>query len=104
MTRKVLHGVAVSAGIAIGRAFYLHRGMHADPVDGFVPFYRIDAEITRLDAAFEATHTEIEEARKRLDPKQKEQLGILAAHSMICKDPKFVDAARTNIRDKNLPA
>ncbi|SBV94762.1 Phosphoenolpyruvate-protein phosphotransferase [uncultured delta proteobacterium] len=104
MTRKVLHGVAVSAGIAIGRAFFLNRGSRADFVDGFVPLYRMDAEIFRLDAAFAATHEEIENAQKRVAPDQKEQLGILAAHLMICKDPKFITAARANIREKNLPA
>ena len=104
MTRKVLHGVAVSAGIAIGKAFFLHRGMNANPEDGTVPLFRIEAEIVRLNVAFETAHAELENAQQRLDPAQKEQIGILAAHSMICKDPKFIAAAQAEIRTKNLSA
>lgn len=104
MMRKILHGVAVSAGIAIGRAFFLNRGVHAESADGFVPQYRMDAEILRLDSAFEAACAEIEDAQRRTDPAQKEQLGIMAAHLMICKDPKFIAAARTNVQTKYLPA
>ena len=104
MTRKVLHGVAVSAGIAIGRAFFLHRELPAKATEGVVPPSRAEVEISRLNAAFEATHMEIENAQKQLDPTQKEQLGILAAHSMICKDPKFIDAAHANIHSRRLSA
>ncbi|CAK7042659.1 MAG: Phosphoenolpyruvate-protein phosphotransferase [Desulfovibrio sp.] len=104
MMRKVLHGVAVSAGIAIGKAFFLNRGSQADPADGRVPPHRIHMETMRLEDAFAATAHEIEEAQKRLNPEQQEQAGILAAHLMICKDPKLVDNALAGIRERSLPA
>lgn len=104
MRRKVLHGVAVSAGIAIGKAFFLGRSSHADSSDGRIPAHRIQAEIARLEEAFAATCREIEEAKARIDPEMQDQLGILAAHLMICKDPKFIDSARTSIQDHALPA
>ena len=104
MTRKVLHGVAVSAGIAIGKAFFLHRGINANSESGAIPFFRVDTELSRLNAAIDATYCELENAQKRMDPSQKEQIGILAAHSMICKDPKFVAAARDAVQTKQLPA
>ncbi len=104
MTRKVLHGVAVSAGIALGKAFFLDRGARSADTGGHVPEHRVEAEIFRLNAAFNAAHGEIEEAQKRVDPDQKEQRGILAAHLMICKDPKFIRAAEENIREKSMPA
>ena len=104
MTRKVLHGVAVSAGIAVGKAFFLNRGSLADPVDGRVPTYLIHAEILRLESAFAATAREIEDGQQRLAPDQQDQLDILTAHLMICKDPKLVDAARNGIQEHALPA
>lgn len=104
MTRKVLHGVAVSAGIAIGRAFFLNRGIYALPTEDCVPQYRIETEVIRLDAAFEAACADIAIAQTRVDPAQEEQAGILAAHLMICKDPKFIATARANIREKAMPA
>ena len=104
MKRKALHGVAVSAGIAIGRAFFLNRDSLADQHSGRIPTHRIQEEIARLERAFEATRMEIEEAKNRLDPDMQDQIGILAAHLMICKDPKFIDSARTSIQDNALPA
>lgn len=104
MTRKVLHGVAVSAGIAIGKAFFLNRSCQASPVDGKIPPHLLQPEIARLEEAFAATVHEIEEGRRRLDNEQREQLGILSAHLMICKDPKLIEAARSGIREHGLPA
>lgn len=104
MIRKVLHGVAVSAGIAVGRAFFLNRQADMPSADGFVPRYRIDDEVLRLETAFASVQTNIETAHDLIDPEKAEQRGILAAHLMICKDPKFLETARKNIRDKFLPS
>lgn len=104
MTRKVLHGIAVSAGIAIGKAFFLNRGSQADTVDGRVPTHRIHAELARLQGAFAATVREIEDGQRRLTAEQQGQRGILAAHLMICKDPKLIEAAREGIHKRALPA
>lgn len=104
MKRKALHGVAVSAGIAIGRAFFLNRNSLAERCGGPIPAHRVQEEISRLESAFEATRLEIEEAKSRLDPAMQDQIGILSAHLMICKDPKFIEAARDCIREKSLPA
>ena len=104
MTRKVLHGVAVSAGIAVGRAFFLNRGKREPIADGFVPSYRAEAEILRLDQAFATACQEVEAVRERISSDQKDQLGLLDAHLMICKDPKFIETARRGVREHYLSA
>lgn len=104
MTRKVLHGVAVSAGIAIGRAFFLNRGALATCGGVKIPAHRIRAELLRLENALAATIREIEDGQRRLPPDQQDQFGILAAHLMICKDPKLTDAARAGIAERALCA
>lgn len=104
ITRKVLHGVAVSAGIAIGRAFFLQRKDSAEAEDAR-PLLSLESEIMRMEAAFYAVCADIEDAKNRTDPTaQKEQHGILAAHLMICKDPKFINAAKRGILNKSLAA
>ena len=103
--RKVLHGVAVSAGIAIGRALFLNRNADADAyVAGLTPPDMVEAEIARLEKAVLATENELREACSRIASKQDEQFGILTAHLMICRDQKFLETARTGIRERALPA
>ena len=103
ITRKVLHGIAVSAGIAIGKAFFLQRENENAYAKTVSPL-SLESEIMRMEAAFYAVRTAIEKVKNRLDPTQREQHGILAAHLMICRDPKLLNAAKKNILDKDLTA
>ena len=99
MKRNVLHGIAVSAGIAIGRAYFLTRKKSLESFSRSIDPALVGLELSRLDAAFETTRREIGEAAQRIPPSLKDQAGILAAHLMICKDPKLIDTARKAIRD-----
>ena len=61
MARAVLHGIPVSAGIAIGKSFFLnhrHKGLRHD----LVPLDQVEAEAARLEAAVDAVAAEFEEA------------------------------------------
>ncbi len=99
-----LHGVAVSAGIAIGRAFFLNRGGTAPAQHQRIAPHLFSEEALRLENAVRATRQEIEEAEKRVPPELQEQVGILTAHLMICNDPKLMDAARGLIKEHGYSA
>ncbi len=98
MTSTVLHGIAVSAGIAIGRAFFLNRSSKTSARPQRIPSAHILAEIARLELAVSETKREIAEAEKRVPLVLQDQMGILSAHLMICDDPKLVDTAKNLIR------
>ncbi|GHV53366.1 phosphoenolpyruvate-protein phosphotransferase [Deltaproteobacteria bacterium] len=104
MSHKVLHGVAVSAGIAIGKTFFLRRNNKNGAGKGRIRASHIQTELDRLDNAIGVTGKEIEEAQNRFSPDMREQKDILSAHFMICKDPKFLDASRAKIRDNTMTA
>lgn len=104
MKRNIFHGISVSAGIAIGRAFFLARKFPQVQAAREISPTQTGTELARLDAAFESTRREIEDAGRRIPPSLKDQTGILAAHLMICRDPKLIQAARQAVKSDFLSA
>ncbi len=104
MIRQILHGIAVSAGIAIGRAYFLARQDEKAMVRRKIPVDGVEQEITRLMRALESTRREMEETARRIPPELKDQAGIIAAHLMICRDPKLVQTALNHVRERHFSA
>lgn len=104
MTRKILHGIAVSAGIAIGRAYFLARQGDASATRRKIPADGVEEEAARLIQALDNTCSEMEEAAQRIPPELKDQVGIIAAHLMICRDPKLIQTALAHVRERHFSA
>ncbi|MDR2076822.1 MAG: phosphoenolpyruvate--protein phosphotransferase [Desulfovibrio sp.] len=103
MARVILHGFAVSSGIAMGAAVFPDRAPPAarhdqvDPADA-------PGEIARLRAAFAAAEAEFVEAGRRLPPDLADQAAILTSHLLICQDPKFLAESERRIREQRMNA
>jgi phosphoenolpyruvate-protein phosphotransferase (PTS system enzyme I) len=99
----ILHGVAASAGIAIGNAVIIDRRT----IDRY-PKIRIteglvDDEIKRFDNAIDSSFKQIEEAKKKLESHDvvKDRALILETHLMMLKDPSLTERVKKFVR-KNL--
>ncbi|MDR2161579.1 MAG: phosphoenolpyruvate--protein phosphotransferase [Desulfovibrio sp.] len=101
MARLILTGLAVSSGIALGRAVLTDHSpavIRHDLIDSA----EIKSEIARLRAAFDRTAAEYDEAR--LTSRQNGDVAILASHILICRDPKLAEASERRIRDQKMNA
>jgi len=101
---KILRGIAVSPGVAIGPPLVLNpRGLRL-PARG-ISTDSVPAELDRLDSALDRTRTEAEateaDARARLGPQYAD---ILAAHARMIADPTLRKEARRRIEDERISA
>lgn len=101
---KILKGIAVSAGVSIGRAFFMNRaGTRTVPHQTVVPD-RIDDEVARLEQAFSDERNRLEQARAHIPQELRDHASILTSHIMIADDPKLLGAARKRIREMGIVA
>src|SRR5262245_10253903 len=94
----MLHGVPVSSGVAVGRAFIIRfRGTPAFR-RGLLPEHT-DDEVRRLE---KAARRAADEFRRHADEARGEIAGELAAilevHGLMASDPTFVNAVAERIR------
>lgn len=104
MTREILHGVAVSAGISIGKAFFLNRQSRRHIPRETIPASQVECEINRLTAASNKVRDEFEVARAKVPEELREHGAIIDSHLMICQDPKLMQAAATRVRERGITA
>ncbi|HUQ06125.1 MAG TPA: phosphoenolpyruvate--protein phosphotransferase [Kofleriaceae bacterium] len=97
-------GVAVSAGIAIGRAFLVGRDLikepryHVEPDD-------VEPEMARLNRAIGASDKQLEKIKSKLAASEGESdFHIITAHQLMLKDEHLVDAALGYIKDESINA
>ena len=94
----VVRGMAVSSGVAVGRAFLLH----AEPlpiVPDPIPPERVDAEIEVFHQARADAGTELEELKHRVQEALGEPYaGIFDAQKLVLEDPNLVDQTVQRIR------
>jgi phosphoenolpyruvate-protein phosphotransferase (PTS system enzyme I) len=89
-TRK--QGVAVSAGIAIGRAYLIGRDTLKAPrhhIDGD----DIDTEVARLKKALSAADKQLEKVKTKLASENESDYHIISAHQLMIHDEHLADAA-----------
>ncbi|MFO7729116.1 MAG: phosphoenolpyruvate--protein phosphotransferase [Desulfonatronovibrio sp.] len=104
MAEKILQGIPVSAGIAIGKAYFHNRRGNSAAIRVDIDKGHIHEERQRLEQAFSTALTELETIRKKIPKELKEQSAIIESHIMILKDKKFQKSAGKYIRQKLINA
>lgn len=103
MARAVLHGIAVSTGIAIGKGFFVNQ--KPDSVrHELVPLDRVESETDRLEEALESVAADFAEARRRLPEGLRLHADVLDSHLLICRDPKLGGEALRRVREQRMNA
>ncbi len=99
----ILHGVAASAGIAIGNAVIIDRKAIERYPKIRITEGLVEDEIKRFDNAVEASYRQIEEAKKKLESHNtvKDHAFILETHLMMLSDPSLTERVKKFVR-KNL--
>jgi len=95
-----LHGIAVSQGIAIGRA-HLMAPAALDVKHYLVAADQVEAEIARLKGAVKAVHQELHAIRSELPKDAPPELGaFIDVHSLILSDPMLAEVPQDIIRHR----
>ncbi|MCE9580233.1 MAG: phosphoenolpyruvate--protein phosphotransferase [Deltaproteobacteria bacterium] len=96
-------GIAVSAGIAIGRAYLVGRDSVKTPRH-HIEAEEIEDEIARLKRAITASDRQLEKVKQKLASENESDFHILSAHQMMLHDEHLVDAAINYMRDESINA
>jgi phosphotransferase system enzyme I (PtsI) len=100
----VLQGVAVSPGVAVGKAQCIHEifvGQEPEPLDDAA----VLAQLTRYEAAREAAAADLRVLQKKVRHQVGERAAaIFAVHETILHDPAFTAKVRASIVDSRLSA
>ena len=95
-----LHGIAVSQGIAIGRA-HLMAPAALDVKHYLIAPDQVEAEIERLKSAVKAVHQELHIIRSELPKDAPPELGaFIDVHSLILSDPMLAEVPQDIIRHR----
>jgi len=98
-----LHGLAVSPGIAIGRAMLMsHATLEVSHLT-LAP-RMVDKEIARFDAAIIAVKHELETMRETTEHAPAELAAFIDIHTMFLEDPELVEKPREIIRERRCNA
>lgn len=82
----VLHGVAVGAGVAIGRAHLVVRGMDDVPHQE-LSIEEVPAEVARYEQAIKTTRRQLEQLRTDIPQNAPSELGaFISLHLMLVGD------------------
>ncbi len=104
MSKKVFSGIPVSAGIAIGKTYFLNRGSSTSTIRMDIDEGHVHEEKVRLKQAFSLALAELVKIRKKIPRELKEQLAIIDSHIMILKDKKFQKSTGDYVRKKMINA
>ncbi|MDK2921065.1 MAG: phosphoenolpyruvate-protein phosphotransferase system enzyme [Desulfonauticus sp.] len=104
MARKVIGGIPVSSGIAIGKAFFLNRRRGLVRPRLVLSSSELKDELKRLELAISSVAQEMEEVRKKIPADLKEHEAILNSHLMILKDEKLFGQAKRFIQEQQINA
>lgn len=101
---QILHGMGVSAGIAIGRAVVIEtRG--ADIYRIHLPFEQLEAEVQRLHEGARRAREELKRTRARAGEDLGNELAaIFDAHVLMLSDPSFLGRVEARIRTQQVNA
>jgi len=101
---KVIQGIGVSPGIAIGKAYLLERGRIP------IPYYKlegeesVDKECNRFKEAVSKAERDLEEIKQKIHPELKEHVHVLEVHQMILRDRLIYNDTLNLIREEKLNA
>jgi phosphotransferase system enzyme I (PtsI) len=99
-----LHGAGVGKGIAIGKAFVLHRES-LDIPEYALPRHHLDDEIARFRAAIEAARAQLREIRHHIpSAAPPETAGFIDAHLLMLDDHMLSEAPVATILERQCNA
>lgn len=103
-TSKVIHGIGVSPGIAIGKAYLLERGRIPVPHSVLLGEEAVAQECKRFEDSVSRAVSDLESIRQSIHPDYKDHFHVLEVHQMILKDRLLYDETLRLIREENLNA
>ena len=104
MAEKILSGVSVSSGIAIGKAFFMNRRLLSRIPRQTIAEDLGPLEIARLEKSFEQAAHELAGVRDKVPLELREHALIIDSHLSILKDPKLLSSARKYIEQMHINA
>jgi len=104
MAKRILQGIPVSVGIAIGKAYLLNRDHYCLAPIQNISEELVDKELKRLEDAFNITITHLKKLKSRIPPEQTEYSSIIDTHIMMLEDPKLKNSITKYIKDMKLNA
>ncbi|MBU4193332.1 MAG: phosphoenolpyruvate--protein phosphotransferase [Proteobacteria bacterium] len=104
MAEKILTGIPVSTGIAIGKAFFVNRNHKAHLPRHTVAALAVEGETARLHDAFVAVEAELSAIREQVPAELKDYGLLIDTHILMLKDPKLSGVAGEYIRSLGLNA
>ena len=104
MADKVLTGISVATGIAIGKAFFVNRNHRANLPRQTVAANLVPDEIERLHTAFSAVESELSAVREQVPSELKDYGLLIDTHIIMLKDPKLSGSAEAFIKNLGLNA
>ncbi|MHB8346472.1 MAG: phosphoenolpyruvate--protein phosphotransferase [Acidiferrobacterales bacterium] len=100
----VLHGTGVSSGIAIGKAYVLHRERPEVP-EYALPENLIETEVKRFTAAIDSARSQLERIRDHIPKSAPPEISsIIDTHLLILHDKMVCEAPVDTIRKKRCNA
>lgn len=104
MAPRVLTGIPVSAGVSIGKAFFLNRHRFHQIPRQTIAQELVTTEVERLRLAFEEEQSELAAARDKVPPELKEHAAIIDTHLLISQDPRLFNEARKVVEEMGITA
>lgn len=101
---RIIQGIGVSPGIAIGKAFLLERGRVPIPKDKVEGEDAVAEECLRFEKAVSTAERDLEAIRKGIHRDFKEQAHVLEVHQMILRDRLIYSETLRLIREESLNA
>ena len=99
-----IHGLAVSRGIAIGRAV-LVASSRADVAHYFIDADKVDSEIQRIRVARNSVHEEITRLQRDLPADAPHEIAaLLDVHLMLLQDDQLISGVKSWISERNYNA
>jgi len=104
MADKILTGIPVATGIAIGKAFFINRNHRAHLPRHTVTSDLLSNEINLLRDAFATVEAELRATRAHVPEELKDYGLLIDTHIMMLKDPKLAGVAEEFIKTLGLNA
>jgi len=101
---RLLHGIGVSSGVAVGQAVVVQFELPDVPLR-VVPPAKVEREVTRLRESVGAVRKHLEHLRRRTEERVgKEEAKIFDAQLLMLEDREFLKAVEGLIRENQLSA
>ncbi len=93
MATKVLTGIPVSSGIAIGKAFFMNRRLYGSIPRQSIAAHLVEGEKSRLKQALDQAAEELETIREQVPVELRDHALLIDSHVTIMRDPKLLESS-----------